>query len=941
MDEPLSPATTAASSPSPKAGRKKSRGFLLFTRRGKSGSSSSVPSSLTSSADSLPAVASAPADDSSAGVPGPFSTLFLKKIAAGKRRQQQQQQPAMTTNTTEPQQQQQDQLTLPLQPIVQGMISLSEPIPAQPDTHEGETASPTGYAVEETRNKSPDPADVSELTLAETALATLAADNVPQRALSPSGSAVTNNPRAFRRSHSYNGLRGREVEVGPSHFQKIRLIGKGDVGKVYLVMHKQTEKLYAMKILAKSEMIRRNKIKRALAEQEILLSNGGEFFRALQLRPGKCLVERDARFYAAEVICALEYLHLLGFIYRDLKPENILLHHTGHIMLTDFDLSKPSTNPGAPTLVKSQAFGFGSSSGTVVDTRSVTATLRTNSFVGTEEYIAPEVIRGSGHTSAVDWWTLGILIYEMLGQNRNATFSNIIYCEVGFPDHPNDISKECKSIIKKLLHKDEDKRLGSRAGASDVKSHPFFKGLNWALLRNETPPIQPETSHKLDTSNFRQIADSLSLDLDSDEVLPASVKAIRAVTAMTGRSYIPQPPSTANPFEKFESTKPSDLTWAGDRGSNAQSTPRHRVSKTEPSAEILSASRAVNTGFKNDSTLRLIFDSPSFWRQYRTEGVLPSGSEGGLFGYKELRYPERGFPAAAKEAIKHAQRIVDAVCAAGAGMGDPAQLRQTVRRLDRLSDILCSVLDAAELVQNVHPDARVVAAANAAHAEMTTYLNQLNTHPSLYEASACSICRILIDLISLIALKKTLEHPAVSRDLSTEERRVAELLLHDFEKSGVHMTAGKRARFVELNDRIVRLGQAFALGAGRPGVEAIEIEDPTARLDGVPEAVVRAAVRRGRDERRGAVAIIPLGGGAAQTVLATARDESVRQLMFVAMNSASPEQVDVLEEMLQTRGELSKLLGKSSFAEVTLADRMAKNPDVETLFHEMGHVMHC
>ncbi|KAJ1545353.1 hypothetical protein HK405_007986, partial [Cladochytrium tenue] len=198
MDELSSPAATADPSPSPKTGRKKSRGFLLFARRGKSGSSSSVPSSLTSSADSLPAVASAPADDSSAGVPGPFSALFLKKIAAGKRRQQQQQQqqqPAMTTNTTEPQQQQQDQSTLPLQPIVQGMISLSEPIPAQPNTREGETGSPTGYLGVENRNKSPDPADVSELTLAETALATLAADNVPQRALSPSGSAVTNNPR--------------------------------------------------------------------------------------------------------------------------------------------------------------------------------------------------------------------------------------------------------------------------------------------------------------------------------------------------------------------------------------------------------------------------------------------------------------------------------------------------------------------------------------------------------------------------------------------------------------------------------------------------------------------------------------------------------------------------------------------------------------------------
>ena len=185
-------------------------------------------------------------------------------------------------------------------------------------------------------------------------------------------------------------------------------------------------------------MIKRNKIKRALAEQEILATAnhpfivtlfhsfqshdylffvldycmGGEFFRALQTRPGKCLAEEHAKFYAAEVIAALEYLHLNGYIYRDLKPENILLHQSGHIMLSDFDLSKQSGEPGgAPAGIKTS----GGPNGTIlVDTRSCIADFRTNSFVGTEEYIAPEVIKGCGHTSAVDWWTLGILVYEMI-----------------------------------------------------------------------------------------------------------------------------------------------------------------------------------------------------------------------------------------------------------------------------------------------------------------------------------------------------------------------------------------------------------------------------------------------------------------------------------------------------------------------------------------------
>ena len=144
---------------------------------------------------------------------------------------------------------------------------------------------------------------------------------------------------------------------------------------------------------------------------------GGEFFRALQTRPGKCLQEDDAKFYAAEVLAALEYLHLMGFIYRDLKPEStslrlsylyfladdfradILLHQTGHIMLSDFDLSKGSDTGGAPAGIKH----ITPNGIPLIDTKVCIADFRTNSFVGTEEYIAPEVIKGCGHSSAVDW----------------------------------------------------------------------------------------------------------------------------------------------------------------------------------------------------------------------------------------------------------------------------------------------------------------------------------------------------------------------------------------------------------------------------------------------------------------------------------------------------------------------------------------------------------
>lgn len=371
--------------------------------------------------------------------------------------------------------------------------------------------------------------------------------------------------KSFGRMYSSNSIKVSNVRVAPSSFEKVRMLGKGDVGKVYLVREKDSNKLYAMKVLSKKEMIERNKIKRVLAEQEILSTSnhpfivtlyhsfqseeflylcmeycmGGEFFRALQTRESKCILEADARFYAAEVTAALEYLHLMGFIYRDLKPENILLHQSGHIMLSDFDLSKQITATKNPTIVLSNR-GRGNSQGNVpvLDTKTCINGFRTNSFVGTEEYIAPEVIMGHGHTAAVDWWTLGILLYEMLfgttpfkGSSRNKTFNNILKHDVTFPDsnsgNGNDnnnnyqqISSNCKNLIRQLLIKDEHKRLGSKLGAGEIKNHAYFKSTQWALLRNQQPPLIPVLSKtekgKTEDSSLKNLAIA-SIDLRKDE----------------------------------------------------------------------------------------------------------------------------------------------------------------------------------------------------------------------------------------------------------------------------------------------------------------------------------------------------------------------------------------------------------------------------------------
>lgn len=185
----------------------------------------------------------------------------------------------------------------------------------------------------------------------------------------------------------------------------------------------------------------------------------------------------------------------------------------------------------APSLQFGKGSSLSSSSGLhnpstiALDTNACIDGFRTNSFVGTEEYIAPEVIRGKGHTSAVDWWTLGIFIYEMLygttpfkGSDRKRTFSNVLKRDVRFGDGQS-VSSLCKSLIKKLLIKDEAKRLGSHTGASEIKSHQFFKSTQWALLRHQKPPMIPvltksgRKSHKgLDSFDFSS-PDSTSREL--------------------------------------------------------------------------------------------------------------------------------------------------------------------------------------------------------------------------------------------------------------------------------------------------------------------------------------------------------------------------------------------------------------------------------------------
>ncbi|KAJ0469771.1 putative protein kinase AGC-RSK-2 family [Helianthus annuus] len=344
------------------------------------------------------------------------------------------------------------------------------------------------------------------------------------------------------------------------NFKLIKKIGGGDIGTVYLAELIDSNCFFALKILDNELLGLKKKATRAQTEREILqlldhpflptlfshfttdkysclvieYCPGGDLHVLRQKQPNKCFSEQAARFYVAEILLALEYLHMLGVVYRDLKPENILVREDGHIMLTDFDLSlrcdpnpmlvkplSPSVDrrkdtesscidpfclqPSwqvpcfTPKLLKPKV-----KSDVVVHASPLPQLVvepsgaRSNSFVGTHEYLAPEIIKGDGHGSSVDWWTFGILLYELLygrtpfkGTGDDDTLANVVSQGLEFPNCPI-VSFHARDLIKSLLQKQPESRLGSSKGAAEIKQHAFFEGLNWALIRCAVPPEMPK-----------------------------------------------------------------------------------------------------------------------------------------------------------------------------------------------------------------------------------------------------------------------------------------------------------------------------------------------------------------------------------------------------------------------------------------------------------------
>ncbi|KAL4311111.1 hypothetical protein GQ457_01G048200 [Hibiscus cannabinus] len=293
--------------------------------------------------------------------------------------------------------------------------------------------------------------------------------------------------------------------AGLQDFEVLKLVGQGAFGKVYQVRRSDTSDIYAMKVMRKDKIMEKNHSGYMKSERDILTKvdhpfivqlrysfqtkyrlylvldfvNGGHLF--FQLYRQGLFREDLARIYTAEIVSAVSHLHANGIMHRDLKPENILLDADGHVMLTDFGLAKEFDE-----------------------------NTRSNSMCGTLEYMSPEIVLGKGHDKAADWWSVGILLYEMLtGKppfrgNRQKIQEKIIKEKMKLPAF---LSSEAHSILKGLLQKEASKRLGSgQGGSEEIKRHKWFKSINWKKLdaREIRPSFLPEVAGNQCVANFEE-----------------------------------------------------------------------------------------------------------------------------------------------------------------------------------------------------------------------------------------------------------------------------------------------------------------------------------------------------------------------------------------------------------------------------------------------------
>ncbi|XP_031234140.1 microtubule-associated serine/threonine-protein kinase 2 isoform X12 [Mastomys coucha] len=302
-------------------------------------------------------------------------------------------------------------------------------------------------------------------------------------------------------------------------FETIKLISNGAYGAVFLVRHKSTRQRFAMKKINKQNLILRNQIQQAFVERDILTFAENPFvvsmFCSFETKRHLCMVMEYVeggdcatllknigalpvdmvRLYFAETVLALEYLHNYGIVHRDLKPDNLLITSMGHIKLTDFGLSKIGLMSLTTNLYEGHI---------EKDARE----FLDKQVCGTPEYIAPEVILRQGYGKPVDWWAMGIILYEFLvgcvpffGDTPEELFGQVISDEIVWPEGDDALPPDAQDLTSKLLHQNPLERLGT-SSAYEVKQHPFFMGLDWTGLLRQKAEFIPQLESEDDTSYF-------------------------------------------------------------------------------------------------------------------------------------------------------------------------------------------------------------------------------------------------------------------------------------------------------------------------------------------------------------------------------------------------------------------------------------------------------
>ncbi|KAI3965471.1 hypothetical protein MKW92_042780 [Papaver armeniacum] len=316
-------------------------------------------------------------------------------------------------------------------------------------------------------------------------------------------------------------------------FEIIKPISRGAFGRVFLARKRATGDLFAIKVLKKADMIRKNAVESILAERNILISvrnpfvvrffysftcrdnlylvmeylNGGDLYSLL--RNLGCLEEEMARIYIAELVLALEYLHSMNVIHRDIKPDNLLIARDGHIKLTDFGLSKVGLINSTDDLSGPANTSLGDNEPKHSEQQTAKREQRQKqSAVGTPDYLAPEILLGMGHGTTADWWSVGVILFELLvgvppfnAETPQQIFDNIMNRDIPWPYVPEEMSHEAFDLIDQLLIENPVQRLGA-TGAREVKRHPFFKDINWDTLARQKAAFIPAADSAYDTSYF-------------------------------------------------------------------------------------------------------------------------------------------------------------------------------------------------------------------------------------------------------------------------------------------------------------------------------------------------------------------------------------------------------------------------------------------------------